>query len=89
MKQHRGFQIHLSTCLILTLLSGVLMAVYFQFSRLLASSNFFADFGDVQFAIQSSFIAFSVSILCGTAYLCEKAIAAPAPAPIRTDRQNS
>jgi hypothetical protein len=82
------FQIHLSTCVLLMLLTGALMSVYFQFSKVLSTMEFLKESSSTNIAMHSSFFAFSLSILIGTAYVLEKMILAPAPAPVRAISHN-
>lgn len=76
------FQIHLSTCILLMFISGGLMSVFFQFSKILLTNEFPAECQGAHAAMISSFVGFSLSILIGAAYVLEKTIAAPAPIPV-------
>ncbi len=84
MKKSLRFQFHLSTCVILMFLSAALMAVYFQFSKMLMTYDILSDSGEVHFGMKSSFIAFCVSILIGAAFVCEKMITSPVPIRVRS-----
>lgn len=65
------------------LLCGALMSFYFQFSKFLSSMEFLKESGGVPWTMHSSFLAFSLSILIGAAYVFEKMIVKNTPVPLR------
>jgi len=71
--------------MLLTVMSGLLMLFYFEFKKLPLLYETFAEASMAGVMMHSSFIAFAISILIGTAFVSEKIIAEHALQQARVD----
>jgi len=79
----RPIQLHLSSCVLLSFVSSLLLLLYLEFSKLSTLYEPLAGSSLMGAMMQCSYIAFSVSILIGAAFVSEKWIGENTPQPVR------